>query len=135
MWKNVKLLAPLALLIISIILLYDEEQEEVLWTGVPSEEDGETLLDIEHEITDSESIEAVENIISHEKIVTQPADSGVADAYFYLGYPEDEDAEDIERFIWFMPDGGAVLHDSDTDYFQLNAGQTEDLKEVLMMGE
>lgn len=134
MWKNVKLLAPLALLVISIILLYEEEQDEVLWTGIPFEEDGETLLDIEHEITDSKSIETVKNIISHEEVVTQPSDSGVADAYFYLSYPEDEEAEDIKRFVWFMPDGGAVLTD-EVDYYHLNTDQTEELKMILMTGE
>lgn len=113
--------------------------EEVLRVGTPFQEDETNGVEFHTDITDSESVTDLREIINQEKETEKPADLEMkADAFFTLDLPQEGIAE-IRRYVWYLEDGSSLLThedptdspEDDRDFYMLTAEQTQELKRIL----
>lgn len=113
--------------------------EEVLRVGTPFQ-DGETNgVEFHTDITDSDLVTDLRDVISREKETEKPADlEAKADTFFTLDLPQEGVAE-IRRYVWFLADGSSLLThedpadsvEDDRDFYMLAAEQTQELKRII----
>lgn len=129
----------IAAVILTLTLTGCSSEEEVIRVGTPYLEDETSGIRFHTDITDTETITDLRDIISTEKEVEQPADlTGLADTSFILELPA-EGVLEIWRYVWYLEDGSIILSndhingDENTEqkFFVLSADQTAKLKSIL----
>ncbi|MCM3609795.1 hypothetical protein M4S82_00945 [Planococcus sp. MERTA32b] len=129
----------IAITITAITLAGCSSDGEVIWVGVPYQEDETSGIKFHTDITDAESITDLRDIINTEKEMEQPADlTGLADTFFTLDIPE-EGVSLIQRYIWYREDGSALLtreelknnEAGNKDVYILAPEQADELKRIL----
>ena len=127
----------IAIAVLAITLAGCSSNDEVIRIGTPFQEDETSGVKFHADITASESITDLRDIMNTEKEVEQPEDlSSLADTFFTLDIPE-EGVSEISRYVWYQEDGSTILSNDDLagnedqNFFILTADQTEELKHIL----
>lgn len=122
-----------------LILTGCSSDEEVLRVGTPFQEGETNGVEFHTDITDSELVMDLRDVISLEKEAEKPADLEMkADTFFTLDLPQEGIAE-IRRYVWYLEDGSTLLtHEDPTDsaeddrgFYLLAGEQTEELKRII----
>ncbi|HSJ39088.1 MAG TPA: hypothetical protein VK945_12850 [Planococcus sp. (in: firmicutes)] len=126
-------------MILSVTLIGCASDEEVLRVGTPFQEGETNGVEFHTDITDSELVTDLRDVISLEKETEKPADLAMkADTFFTLDIPKEGIAE-IRRYVWYLEDGSTLLThedptdsaEDDRDFYMLAAEQTQELKRIL----
>ncbi|PKH12113.1 hypothetical protein [Planomicrobium sp. MB-3u-38] len=127
----------IAIAVLAITLAGCSSNDEVIRIGTPFQEDETSGVKFHTDITNTESITDLRDIMNTEKEVEQPADlSSLADTFFTLDIRE-EGVSEISRYVWYQEDGSTILSNDDLagnedqNFFILTADQTEELKHIL----
>ena len=124
---------------LSVVLTGCGSDEEVLRVGTPFQEGETNGVEFHTDITDSELVTDLRDVISLEKETEKPADLAMkADTFFTLDIPKEGIAE-IRRYVWYLEDGSTLLThedptdsaEDDRDFYMLAAEQTQELKRIL----
>jgi len=107
-------------------------KNEVVKVGTPFDKNGDKGVDFHTDITNSESIGTLREIIKDESIIEQPKGLGeVADIFFSLDRPK-ESAAEIQKSVWYRDDGTSILYsEGSNNYSVLTKKQTDELKKIL----
>ena len=108
------------------------EESDVIRVGTPFNNDGTTGVKIHKEITDSESIASLRELIDKEQNIEEPTDLSLEpEIYFSLDRPS-ESVSEIARDVWLIDDGTAILYeDGSESYSILTREQTNELLSIL----
>ncbi|OHX51149.1 hypothetical protein BB776_00765 [Planococcus salinarum] len=122
-----------------LILTGCSSDEEVLRVGTPFQEGETNGVEFHTDITDSELVTDLRDVINLEKEVEKPADLEMkADVFFTLDLPQ-EGISEIRRYVWYLEDGSTLLThedpmdstEDDRGFYMLAAEQTQELKGIL----
>ncbi|PIC56460.1 hypothetical protein CSV80_14525 [Sporosarcina sp. P12(2017)] len=112
---------------------------EVLRIGTPFTDEGGEGVNFHNEITDSESIGAIREIVKNADEIDRPKELKKESDVFISLDETQKGISEIQRYIYYQEDGSSILladgvSGSDgfpSRYFILNEKQTNELKNVL----
>jgi hypothetical protein len=105
---------------------------EVIRVGTPFNENGTEGINFEKEIKDSESIEALREIIRNVREIEEPNDlESEPEAFISLDRPKEGVAE-LWLYVLYQDDGSSILYnDGSNSYFSLSKEQTKELRSII----
>ncbi|SFJ70385.1 hypothetical protein SAMN04487936_103395 [Halobacillus dabanensis] len=112
-----------------------DEGNNIILVGTPNLNGEGSSVDMDQEISDSKTIDKVEEIIGTAEKIEKPQNkvNGDPDLFFTITKSEGtkKDTPEEKRFVWYHEDGSAVLSDGSGEYYNISSNQAGELKEAL----
>lgn len=114
------------------LILFGCSAEEVIRVGTPFNHNGNEGVEFHNEITDSESITNLREIIDKVKEIEEPNDINKEPKIFFSLDRPKEGISEIRFYMWDEDDGSVILYnDGSNSYFTLTENLSNELKGII----